>query len=134
MSMRRLLPITHQRPTPDTSLAIVNLVLLLIFFFLMTGRLATAPGIAVELSETAELPVEALPEPILIWEDADTLSLNGDPLAPEELPAAVADQRLLHLLIDRDESAGVLLDLLARPEFAHLEIRLVTIHRRGGEP
>ena len=131
MQIRRLIPRTHDRPTPDTSLAIVNIVLLLIFFFLITGQLTTQPAIPVELSETAELPIEALPEPVLIWEDAGEMTLDGDPITADELAEALADRTRLHLLIDRNESAQVLIDLLARPDFAHLDISLVTIHRRG---
>lgn len=129
MSTRRLIPRTHVRPTPDTSLAIINIVLLLIFFFLLTGRLASAPGIPVQLSETAELPIAALPKPILVWEGDDELTLDGMPIAADALDAALADRTLLHILIDRSESARVLIDLLAKPEFAHLSISLVTIHR-----
>lgn len=133
MALRRMIPKTHVRSTPDTSLAIINIVLLLIFFFLLTGRLAQAPGIPVELSQTADLPIAALPKPILVWEGDSDLTLDGTPIAPDALEAALADQTQLHILIDRAESARVLIDLLARPEFAHLGISLVTIHR-SGEP
>lgn len=129
MPLRRLIPRTHARPTPDTSLAIINIVLLLIFFFLLTGRLASAPGIPVQLSETAELPIAALPRPLLVWESEDALSLDGDAIAAEDLRTALSDATQLHILIDRAESARVLIDLLAKPEFAHLSISLVTIHR-----
>lgn len=129
MPLRRLIPRTHVRPTPDTSLAIINIVLLLIFFFLLTGRLASAPGIPVQLAETAELPIAALPRPILVWESGNDLTLDGEPIAPDALQTALADETQLHILIDRAESARVLVDLLAKPEFAHLTISLVTIHR-----
>jgi len=129
MPLRQLIPRTHVRPTPDTSLAIINIVLLLIFFFLLTGRLASAPGIPVQLSETAELPIAALPRPILVWESENVLSLDGDAIAAEDLQTALSDATQLHILIDRAESARVLIDLLAKPEFAHLSISLVTIHR-----
>ncbi|ARE41198.1 hypothetical protein RGUI_3057 [Rhodovulum sp. P5] len=129
MTMRRLIPKTNVGMRTDVSLTIVNIVLLLIFFFLVTGQLANAPGIAVELSETAELPIENLPKPILIWGSENEISLNGDPIEPEALGIALADASILHLLIDRNESAQILLELLAKPEFSHLELRLVTIHR-----
>lgn len=129
MPLRQLIPRTHIRPTPDTSLAIINIVLLLIFFFLLTGRLASAPGIPVQLSETAELPIAALPKPILVWESETKLTLDGEAIGAEALEAALSDQTQLHILIDRAESARVLIDLLAKPEFAHLSISLVTIHR-----
>lgn len=132
MSARKLIPVTHKRQTPDISLAIVNIVLLLIFFFLITGRMTNAPSFTIELSETAELPVEHLPKPILVIEDGGVLKLNDEQVSEEALPEAVADMQVLHLLIDRNESADQLVALLGRPEFAHLTMRLVTIHRSGG--
>ena len=131
MRMRHV-PATHQKQQPDISLAIVNIVLLLIFFFLITGRMTNAPTFAVEISETAVLPVEHLPKPILELKTDGTMWLNGEEVDEVQLSNAVVDQQVLHLLIDRNESAQLLLDVLARPEFAHLMIRLVTVHRSGG--
>jgi biopolymer transport protein ExbD len=133
MAIRRIIPRTHQKQAPDISLAIVNIVLLLIFFFLITGRMTNAPSFAIELSETAELPVEHLPKPILIFEPGDVMSLDGEVIEPDALADAVADYTALNLLIDRNENAHTLLDILGKPEFDHLDIRLVTIHR-SGEP
>jgi biopolymer transport protein ExbD len=133
MAVRKIIPRTHlSRGAPDVSLAIVNIVLLLIFFFLVTGQMTTVQGFTVEISETTELPVEHLPQPILIFENDGSLTLNEDPVDEAALAAAVADFEVLHLLIDRNETADTLIDLLARPAFDHLEMRLVTVHRSGG--
>lgn len=125
------LPVTHKRQQADIALAIVNIVLLLIFFFLITGRMTSAPSFAVELSETAVLPVESLPKPILELKTDGTMWLNGEQVDEVQLANALADSPVLHLLMDRNESASLLLDQLARPEFSHLMIRLVTVHRKG---
>lgn len=130
MALRLRLDRPASRPRPDTSLAIINIVLLLIFFFLISGRLATVADLAVELPETVELPIEALPKPVLVWQGPDQMTLDGVPVAPADLAAALARLTRLHLLVDRNESAEVLLDLLRREEIAHLEILLVTVHRR----
>ncbi|AUC56143.1 MAG: ExbD/TolR family protein [Sagittula sp.] len=127
----RHIPRTHKKQQPDISLAIVNIVLLLIFFFLVTGRLTNAPTFAIELSETADLPVEHLPKPILVLEPEGVMMLDGELVDDVQLANGVADQTILHLLIDRNESAQSLIDVLGKPEFAHLEIRLVTVHRSG---
>ncbi|WP_179381049.1 ExbD/TolR family protein [Jannaschia marina] len=132
--MTRRLPPARRARGLDVSLAIVNIVLLLIFFFLATGRLLNPVGPDIELSETTVLPLDILPTPILIVDEDGGWELDGAPLAPDLLGAAVetldAPARL-HLLIDRGAPAHALLDLVARPELSEVELRLVTLHRRG---
>lgn len=132
MTLRRHLPETEQKARPDVSLAIVNIVLLLIFFFLATGSLTSAPTRAVEISETYDLPLEQLPHPILIVESEDSVSLNGEPIELDALAAALEGETQLHVMIAREAPAQELLSLLSRPEFKTFDVRLVTIHRRSG--
>ncbi len=120
----------------DVSLAIVNIVLLLVFFFVATGQLLNAPSFGMELAETEDLPLDRLPTPILIVGADGEWSLDGEPLAPDLLGVAVsrlAEPAILHLLIDRDQPASTLLSLLARPELDPVEVRLVTLHLRTDE-
>lgn len=127
-------PILPERQTTvklDVSLAIVNIVLLLIFFFLATGSLLNSPSFNVDLAETEDLPIDVLPQPLLIVEQDGSLRLNGNPVADELLAPALADASLLHVLVDRDSPAVDLLTLLGRPAFDGLEILLVTIHKRA---
>jgi biopolymer transport protein ExbD len=131
MAVRRLLPPRVAKVQPDVSLAIVNIVLLLIFFFLASGSLTSAPTNTVEVSETFDLPIEQLPQPILIVEDETVLSLNGDPIMIGEVPGMLGAGSVLHVLIARDAPAHRLLDLLDDPALDPFEIRLVTIHRRS---
>ncbi|MBM2578070.1 biopolymer transporter ExbD [Jannaschia sp. Os4] len=132
--MSRLLPPRRTPPILDVSLAIVNIVLLLIFFFLATGRLLNPVGPDIDLSETTDLPLDILPSPILVVAPDGGWRLDGSPLAPELLEAAVAgfeEPPRLHLLIDRGAPAGALLDVVGRPELEPVELRLVTLHRRA---
>ncbi|MEL6587012.1 MAG: biopolymer transporter ExbD [Pseudomonadota bacterium] len=132
--MSRLLPAARKPTGLDVSLAIVNIVLLLIFFFLATGRLLNPVGPDLDLSETTQLPLDTLPSPILVVDTDGNWRLDGAPLAPELLAAAIdtLDAPVtLHLLMDRGAPAGSLLDLVARPELDQVELRLVTLHRRG---
>ncbi len=133
--MRTLLPTRPHHAKLDVSLAIVNIVLLLIFFFLATGRLLNPAGPGIELSETRNLPLDALPSPILVVDNAGGWTLDGRPLAPELLDAAVQtlpDPAVLHILIDRGAPAETLLGLVARPELSEVTLRLVTLRRRTG--
>ena len=126
--MRRILPAPPPRPQIDTSMFIVNIVLLLILFFLATGRLLNPPTQGVDLARTDDLPVEHLPKPLLVVRDTG-LDLDGEPIAPEALAAALAGESRLHLLISRDAPAGDLVTLLSRPEFEGMELKLVTVRR-----
>lgn len=125
---RQILPPRSKRVQLDASLAIVNIVLLLIFFFLATGSLLNSPSYGVDLSETEDLPIDTLPQPILIVEETGALSLNGQPVAEELLATAIEGEPVLHVLIRRDAPAMDLLDLLSRPDLEDVELRLVTIH------
>lgn len=130
--MIRSLPRPPKSEGMDVSLAIVNIVLLLIFFFLATGQLLNPPTQGVELSETTELPLDQLPAPILIVRDSGLWELDGQTVAPDNLQAALnqsIDPSLLHLLIGRDAPANSLVEILARPELANVEVKLVTLRR-----
>lgn len=111
----------------DTSLAIVNIVLLLIFYFLIAGQ-NPAPDTGLELSSTTEISPGNLPSPVLEVLGPEEWRLDGRSIRPEMLPGALADSAApVHLLIDRNASAGLLVGLMRRPELAGHDIRLVTI-------
>ena len=128
---RRVLPPVTRRTKLDTSLAIVNIVLLLIFFFLATGSIMNSPDYGVDLSETSELPIDMLPQPILIVAPDGSLSLNGEPIASEDLAFELIDDPVLHLMMERDAPAENLLEILGREDLFATEIRLVTLHASG---
>lgn len=111
----------------DTSLAIVNIVLLLIFFFLVTGQEARLDTSA-QLSTTRALDPATLPSPVLEVIDAENWRLDGEAVLPEMVPAALAHiTGPLHLVMDRAAPGGLLVDVLGRPELAGHEIVLVTL-------
>ena len=126
----KALPRPNHRTKLDVSLAIVNIVLLLIFFFLATGQLLNPPTQGVDLAETSELPLDQLPSPILVVHDDGRWELDGAPVAPELLNTAVADlpaPLTLHILIAGAAPAGSLMTIVNRPELATAELRLVTL-------
>jgi biopolymer transport protein ExbD len=129
---RRPLPRPSEPIRPDVSLFIVNIVLLLILFFLATGSLVSTPDEGVRISETRDLPIDQLPKPVLIVEEDGRLTLDGEELAADGLPQAMVGHSVLHVLIDRTAPALDLLKLVNRPGMENLDIRLVTIHRSKG--
>lgn len=131
--MRRPLPREHEKSELDVSLAIVNIVLLLIFFFLATGRLLNPVGPEVDLADTTELPLDQLPSPILVVMDDGSWQLDGQDVAPDFLAIALDSLEqpvTLHLLLDRAAPANSMISVLNLPELAEREVKLVTLHRR----
>lgn len=133
----RLFPGSEPQPVQiDLSLAIVNIVLLLILFFLATGRLLNPTETDVAPPETRDLPFEELPQPLLVVYENERLSLNGNDVQAQNLRAAIVQQLtepyLLHILIDGAAPAHRLLRLMEDPAFADVELRLVTLHEGAG--
>jgi len=130
--MIRALPISRRTIQLDVSLAIVNIVLLLILFFLATGQLLNPPAEQVDLAETNDLPLEALPTPILIVAEDESWTLDGQPVAPALLEVAlsrVQDAETLHILIDRNAPATTLMAVTNHPALTDTQLRLVTLRR-----
>lgn len=127
------IPRLTERHRMDSSLAIVNIVLLLIFFFLTTGSLSNSTTITVSLPDTTELPLDLLPQPLLTVSPEGDMMLNGAPVERGALAAALIDDPMLHILADRDANAGDLFDLIDGEELIAVQIRLVTVHRKDAE-
>ena len=128
----RLAP-ARQGNKVDSGLAIVNIVLLLIFFFLTTGSLSNSTTVTVSLPETTELPRDLLPKPLLTVSVEGALTLDGVPIERGSLAEALVDDPMLHVLADREANAGELLDLIAAEELIAVQVRLVTVHRKDVE-
>lgn len=131
---RSRLPPRQNPPKIDTSLAIVNIVLLLILFFLATGSLVNSPTLAIDLAKTERLPIEVLPKPILVLDADGGLSLNGAPTTRHGLYVALRSEATLYVLVDGTSQARRLLELLEWDELVATEIRLVTLHTANESP
>ncbi|WP_421701043.1 biopolymer transporter ExbD [Aliiroseovarius sp.] len=131
MGLRKVLPPGQKPLQADNSLFIVNIVLLLILFFLATGQLMNSRDVPVLLSKTTELDIESLPKPLLLVGADGALTLDGTDLSSQEAAETLAQLSLVHVLIEGEAPATRLIDLMARPELEKVEVRLVTIHYRG---
>jgi biopolymer transport protein ExbD len=129
----------RQKRDADFSLATVNIVLLLVFFFLITGTLVETDELSVDLAETQDLPLDRLPRPLLLMKPDGDWSLDGDSVSPATLTLALEDSferlgteaRILHLLPDRNVRAEDLVAILRRPDLAGVQIKLVTLRLRS---
>jgi hypothetical protein len=64
--------------------------------------------------------------------DADAqMALDGIPMEPGTLSAALIDFPTLHVLADRQLGAGALLDLLAAENLVAVSVKLVTLHGKA---
>ncbi|RNF34458.1 ExbD/TolR family protein [Paracoccus methylarcula] len=123
----------HDRLRIDTSLAIVNIVLLLIFFFLVAGQETRTPR-DIRLAQTSQIAPSTLPSPILEIRSAKEWFLDGEAVSPELLPAALSgSDGILHLVIDKEAEASLLISALGHPELASREVRLVTLRAGPGQ-
>lgn len=131
--VRSRLPTRRKGSVFDSSLAIINIVLLLIFFFITTGSLMSSRTIEVSLPETTRLPLDLLPEPLLIVQKDGSMMLDGDQIAKGGLAAALIDSPTVHVLTDRNMTAATLLSLLDDEELIAVEVQLVTLHLKEGD-
>ncbi|PID35332.1 MAG: biopolymer transporter ExbD [Rhodobacterales bacterium] len=130
MALRKVLPPGTKPTKVDNSLFIINIVLLLILFFLATGQLMNSRDVPMVLSRTTELDIEALPKPLLMVGEDGALSLDGEAVQPDDLAAALADASAVHVLIAREAPATDLIELMSRPALERVEVHLVTVHYR----
>lgn len=127
----RLVP-PRRRKEADFSLAIVNIVLLLVFFFLITGSLVQNGETRVDLARTSDLPLERLPRPLLLIDDKGAMALDGVVMQADDVAAGLGPvlPEALYLLADHSLSADKLMALTTRPDLAGVSMRLITLHIR----
>ena len=118
-------------PRPDFALAQVNIVLLLVLFFLVVGTLIETDESSVDLPRTAELPLERLPRPLLLIAPDGAWSLDGADLSRAETLARLAEgeegPRRVHILAGRDVAADHVLSAMQALGTAGLGVTLVTL-------
>jgi biopolymer transport protein ExbD len=121
------------RPTPrfrpDFSLATVNIVLLLLLYFLVVGDPADPEERAVMPPTTRDLPLEGLPRPLLVAGPGAALALDGTAVSRADLRDRIVSGTLprVNLLVGRDHPARELLELVGALAAAGAEIRMVTL-------
>lgn len=135
MSLHSRLQDQDNRKPPDFGLAQVNIVLLLVLFFLVVGTIVETSEQAVKLPETTDLPLERLPRPLLLIDGSDTWRLDGEAMTPIETVTYLIENpenlRQVNLLVAQDLPADALIDVLRRLEDTGLGVALVTIKQEA---
>ena len=135
MSLHSRLQDQDNRKPPDFGLAQVNIVLLLVLFFLVVGTIVETSEQAVKLPETTDLPLERLPRPLLLIDGSDTWQLDGEAMTPIETVTYLIENpenlQQVNLLVAQDLPADALFDVLRRLEDTGLGVALVTIKQEA---
>lgn len=129
----RMLPPPVRRPAPDFSLATVNIVLLLVLFFLVAGTIVAVTEQGIELPETVDLPLADLPRPLIVLAADGSTAMDGEVLAMPAILDRLTQEGAaqVYLLTARETPALRLLETLAVLEPAGIASSLVTLRNRA---
>lgn len=125
----------------DFSLAIINVVFLLLFFFILTGTVVQQKEMAVAPPFTKKLPLERLPRPLITVSNIDELYLDGQPILLDVLLTKIAQSAedkeeafpALNVLADGALSAKSFLLVVDSLRTAGVPIRIVTVRTKDSQ-
>lgn len=127
----------RERPRMEFALPTINVVFLLMLYFLVAGTLAERDELSVAPPETTPYPSERLPRPLLLVTDDGRLLLDGRTIAEDEVAASGREAldatgvSELNLLVPSTMSAAPFLGILSELDSAGVPVRLVTVERDG---
>ena len=142
MTARRGIAALRSRPGPqlDFSLPAINVILLLLFFFIVSGTVTARNETEIAPPVTEDLPLDRLPRPLLLLAPDGSFWLDGSTIAPGDLLEAAASRRAMakrdvpiNLLAAQDMNAAPFLDVMATLRAAGMPVRIVTLDRRATE-
>lgn len=126
-------------PTMDFAVPAINIVFLLLLFFITSGSQVNKPELGIAPPTAELLPGDRLPRPLLAVMPEGALFLDGEAIAEADLLSTIAARRLadpaafatLNIMADRSFSARRLLALMDRLRGgSDMALKLVT--RREG--
>ncbi|WP_071795173.1 ExbD/TolR family protein [Natronohydrobacter thiooxidans] len=128
--MRRAL-IQTARPHGEPTIALINIVFLMLIFFLIAGSLAPRPDSDVALVSLTEIKTEPPSDALVMLADG-SLRHAGETLTREDALVRFGDTAHVRLLPDRDAPAGELVALAQTLRAAGVA-ELVIVTERGLE-
>lgn len=96
-----------RRAPRDSTIALINIVFLMLIFFLIAGSLAPPMARDMSLVSVADLDGRDPPDALLIHADG-RLSYRGSPITPAGYAAEMAGDTALRIVPDRDSEAAVM--------------------------
>jgi biopolymer transport protein ExbD len=130
-----IIPQPAERRRHDFTLTMINVVFLLLLFFLTTGSLTNREEAQANVPVTRNLPLERLPRPLLLIQADGSLLLDGQPVASKSsveaaqraIEASGRNDTILSLLAPPDMPAAPLLSLAERLRASNIAVQIVTI-------
>ena len=137
-----------ERQKLDFSIATINVVFLLLLFFILSGTIVERSETEIDPALTRSLPVERLPRPLLVLRGPDDIVLDGRPTGRADLPAALSALRRnaekrqvenrnegpvtarIFVLSPGNLASFVLLDVVASIRSSGFAVSLVTLRAR----
>jgi biopolymer transport protein ExbD len=131
----RLVPRAKRRERVEFALPTINIIFLLMLYFLVAGTIVQKDELSVAPPVTTEEALERLPRPLLVISNGGTFTLDGLPLDREELVAAataaiaspLAQSPQLNILAPAEMAAHPFLEILELFGRGGVPVRLVTI-------
>jgi len=130
-----MIPVPKARRKPDFSLATINIVFLLLLFFLSVGTIVDSQELGVEAPETSELPLDRLPRPLLLIKSDGQLSLDGGAVMDGTLVEVATNasegkggtKNAINILAEANLPGRDLVAVIGRLSAAGLQVKLVTL-------
>lgn len=107
--MRRNFGQTVRKPAEPT-IALINIVFLMLIFFLIAGSIAPGPDPDVQLVSLSDMPTEPPRDALVLLADGG-LRLDGESLSTAQALAQMAGQSTVRVLPDRAAPAADLIAL-----------------------
>lgn len=126
-------PKTRERM--EFALPTINIIFLLMLYFLVAGTIIQKNEMSITPPETARVPTDRLPRPLLLIDGDGNLFLDGLKVDRSQLvPAVVArvasitgDAKHLNILAPADMSAIPFLQVLTALDAANVPLKVVTV-------
>lgn len=138
----RLGPPPRRRERMEFALPTINVIFLLMLYFLVAGTIVQKNELSVLPPVTTAVATDRLPRPLLVISEEGTLLLDGVPVTAAELipaaTAAVADPNLtvpsLNVLAPAGMAADPFLAIVASLGAAGVPVRIVTVEAKDAAP
>ncbi|MEN3792684.1 biopolymer transporter ExbD [Fulvimarina sp. MAC3] len=134
----------RQAPTErrrlDFSMATINVVFLLLLFFILSGTIIEPIEAEIDPAVTRSLPVERLPRPLLVLRGENDIVLEGEAVQRSELAGALSqierdeafESGRIYVLSSRTVAASLLLDMASELSGRGFAVSLVTLRDNPG--
>jgi biopolymer transport protein ExbD len=127
-----------RRERLEFALPTINVIFLLMLYFLLAGTLVQRNEMGVVPPETSQFPKDRLPRPLLLISEAGGYSIDGLVVDAGDLvgaaksalanPKALSTQ--LNILAPADMGAAQFLDVLSQFDAASVPVRVVTLDKK----